>query len=308
VPERVQDSLISILMLSYNHERFAAEAMAGVLSQTYSPLEIIIIDDCSTDGTAKVIKAALAKHPHGSRATFAHNSSNLGPFGAARVGLGMAKGDFIVLASGDDIMLPNMVADMAKVWMAEEVSLVTANADYIDENSQALGRTHRDPNGTADDNFETLVRDGANACCFGAGIGFERESYSTFGWPPDYLGAADIMLPFWAYCLKGARFISKPLLKYRVHAHNTSLSLLAEKSDKLNELVTYERMFYLHLAHALFMQDELTRLGERKPDRYAELAPRISPLVSIQIVEMARKLVRARVELDEFRRRAANPG
>jgi hypothetical protein len=232
----------------------------------------------------------------------------LGPFGATRAGLGMVKGKFIVLAAGDDVMLPKMVAKMAKVWIAEGVSLVTANAYYIDENSNSLGRTRCDPSRAADDSFETLARDGSNACCFGAGIGFDREIYSTFGWPPDYLTAADIMLPFWAYLLNGARFIREPLLKYRVHAHNASLSLLAEKSDRLNELITNERIFYVHLAHALFMQEELTRLAVTQPNRYSELAARISPLVAIQTAEMAKKFVRTRVELEQIRRSSSNVG
>ena len=196
----------------------------------------------------------------------------------------------------------------SNVWTAEGVSLVTANAEYIDENSRPLGRTHRDPNRAADDSFETLARDGGNACCFGPALGFDRAIYATFGWPPGYLGTADIILPFWACCLKGARYIPKPLLKYRVHPHNASLSLQAERSDELSRPAIHERMFFLHLAHALFMQDELARLASLRPDRHAELTPRISPLIAIQITEMARKFLRARLELDEVRRRGAKTG
>ena len=61
------------------------------------------------------------------------------------------------------------------------VSLVTANAEYIDDSSRLLGRTSRGLNEPADDSLETLARDGSNACCFGATIGFEREVYDKFG-------------------------------------------------------------------------------------------------------------------------------
>jgi glycosyltransferase involved in cell wall biosynthesis len=302
MPARDGSPLISILMLTYNHERFVAEAVEGALTQTYAPLQIIIMDDCSRDRTAEVIATTLAAHPQGARASFVRNPANMGPFGAARLGLGMVRGDFIVAAAGDDIMRPEMVAQMAKVWIEDGASLVTANAYYIDENSKSLGRTHRDPNGPIDESFETLARDGANACCFGAGMGFDREVHAKFGWPPSYLGTADIILPFWACLLNGARFIQKPLLGYRVHGHNASLSLIAERSDRLNELIAKERMFYLHIAHALFMQEELTRVAAEKPERYAPVAARISPLLAIQVTEMAKKLVRTRAELDELRR------
>ena len=158
-------------------------------------------------------------------------------------------------------MSPDMVAEMVEVWRAKNVSLVTANAEYIDAQSKLLGRTARDPNISADDSFETLARDGANACCFGASIGFEREVYETFGMPPAHLDNIDIMLPFYAYLLRGAYFLPKPLLRYRVHGQNTSLSLTAERSDELGRLRTHERIFYSHIAHAVVMLEEIARLN-----------------------------------------------
>lgn len=207
-----------------------------------------------------------------------------------------------MLSCGDDVMLPDMVAEMAAVWMMENVSLVTTNVLYIDDHSNSIGRTARDCSVDADDSFETLARDGSNACCFGASTGFERQIYSTFGLPPPYLGAFDIMLPFYAYLLKGARFIRKPLLRYRVHAGNTSLSLAAEKVDSADKLLVNERAFHGHLMHAVFMQEELDRLSQTMPTRYAQLASRIGPLLKIQIVEMAKKLVKTRIELHALNR------
>jgi hypothetical protein len=114
------------------------------------------------------------------------------------------------------------------------------------------------------------------------------------------LNNLDIMLPFYAYLLKGACFIRKPLLKYRVHDQNGSLSLIAERSDELGRLRTHERIFYGHIAHALAMQEALDGLSLTMPARYTELAPKIGPLLTIQTVEMAKKLVRTRRELWEL--------
>jgi len=199
-------------------------------------------------------------------------------------------------------MLPNMIEEMAKAWVRENASLITTNVHYVDEHSSLLGRTAREPDRPADDSFETLARDGVNACCFGASIGFEREIYATFGLPPAHLEAFDIMLPFYAYLLKGARFIPEPLLKYRVHGQNTSLSLIAEKSDKVGQLRTREQIFMGHLAHAVLMQEELDRLSLTMPARHAQLAGTIGPLLRIQTVEMAKKLVGIRRDLHSLRR------
>ena len=111
----------------------------------------------------------------------------------------------------------------------------------------------------------------------------------------------DILLPFYAYLLKGGRFLNKTLLRYRVHGKNDSLSLIEERSDELGKLETRERAFYGHIAHAVVMMEELDRLSETMPDRYRELAPTIGPLLTIQTVEMAKKLVRNRIELQKWR-------
>jgi glycosyltransferase involved in cell wall biosynthesis len=301
MPE-AENPQISVILLCYNHDKFVAEAVDGVLGQTYSPLDFVIIDDCSSDRTAEIITARLAERPDKPLVRFIRTPQNMQWRGACETALQVAKGRFIVLSCGDDIMHSDMVSEMADVWRRENVSLVTTNVDYIDEHSNSIGRTAHDCGIPADDSFETLARDGSNACCFGAAIGFERDIYSTFGLPPSHLEAFDIMLPYYAYLLKGARFISKPLLKYRVHGRNTSLSLTRERQDVEEQLITKARIFKCHLAHAVFMQEELDRLSVTMPTRHAELASTISPLLTVQTVEMAKKLVKTQIELYEIGR------
>jgi Glycosyl transferase family 2 len=292
--------LISVVLLCYNHGAFVAEAVEGVLSQTYSPLEILIFDDCSSDRTAEIIERTIVGCSRQADVRFIRNPKNIGGYAVAEMALGMVKGDFIFVSAGDDVMLPQMVEEMAKVWISEGVSLVTANAYYVDEHSRSLNRTFRDPGQPSDDSFETLARDGSNACCFGAAIGFERELYATFGFPPAYLSCYDIMLPFWAHLLKGARFIPKPLLKYRVHSQNSSLSLQHEASSGVDRLLVEEEIHFRHLAHAFLMEAELDRLNEAAPARFSEVARAIKPLVAVQAIERARKLTRTRIALSKF--------
>ena len=284
--------LVTIILLCYKHENFVGDSVAAVLSQTYTPVEIIIFDDCSPDRTADVIERAIAENPTPHDVRFIRNPENVGAYAVVSRGLKMAKGEFIFVSHGDDIMSPQMVEEMAHVWLREHVSLVTANGHYIDDDSHPLHRTFRDPNQPADDSFETLVRDGSNACCFGAAIGFDREVYDTFDWPPAYLNAYDIMLPFYAYLLEGARFITTPLIKYRVHKNNSSLSLQAEKISSLERALLEERMLIGHIAHATLMEEEIDRLRNEQPERYRSVAQRIMPLLAIQQAEMAKKLAR----------------
>jgi glycosyltransferase involved in cell wall biosynthesis len=286
--------LVSILLLCYNQEKYVGEAVDGVLGQTRSSLEILIFDDCSADNTAKIIEARLAKRQTQHCVRFIKNPRNLGATDTLKLALEMAQGEFLVISCGDDVMLPDMVEKMAKVWMAEGVSLVTTNAIYIDSNSNPINRTFRDPDGSADDTFETLARDGSNACCFGPAIGFEPEIYWTFGWVKPPIEGYDIMIPFYAYLLKGAKFINEPLIKYRVHNENTSLSLLAERSEANAKFLVQERIYLNHLANAVLMEEELIRLCTEAPEQYAAVGTRIFPLLTIQMAETAKKLIRAR--------------
>jgi hypothetical protein len=105
--------------------------------------------------------------------------------------------------------------------------------------------------------------------------------------------------------LRGARFIDEPLLKYRVHSRNSSLSLLGEKTTGEEQLLALDRSLKNHLAHAIFFDEELDRLRSQSP-RYSALAEKFQPLVGTQIIEMARKLVRNRKELHQLRRHQAS--
>lgn len=295
------NQLISVILLCYNQECFVGEAIEGLLAQTYRPLEIIILDDCSTDRTADVIRAKLAEHPERLDARLVHNPVNLGTRGNLQRGMGIVTGSFIVATCGDDILYPEMIDEVARVWREEKVTLITANAEYIDDKSQPLGRTYRDPQGRADDSFETIARDGVNACCFGPFLCFERELYDVFGWPAE-LEVFDIFAPFNAYLLKGARFIDRPLMKYRVHEGNTSHSLRAERLSGIDRLSIEEHMTYIHLAHTVHARDTVLRLSSEQPERYREIKEWIWPLLGIRLSESARKFAFARAELEKLRR------
>jgi glycosyltransferase involved in cell wall biosynthesis len=299
IPPNSAAPLATVVLLCFNYERFVDEALDGLFAQTYQPLDIIILDDCSSDQSAKIIEARLAQRGNPPNIRFVRNQRNMvHPIPGI---LGMIKGDFVVLASADDVMLPHMVERLVQTWMEQKVSLVTANAFYIDDASNFLNRTFRALGLPADDSFETLARDGTNACCFGAAMGFERAIYETFGWPPtEFLECSDIILPFYAYLLGGARFIHEPLLKYRVHSRNSSLSLKGEKTTGEAQLLALDRSLRNHLAHAIFFDEELDRIRGISPQRYAALANRIQPLVGTQITEMGRKLTRSRRELSQL--------
>ena len=88
--------LISVIVPVYNGERFVGEALESVFRQRYDPLEVIVVDDGSTDGTAEVVKG------FGSRVTRLHQP-NAGPAAARNLGLAKAEGELIAFLDADDL-------------------------------------------------------------------------------------------------------------------------------------------------------------------------------------------------------------
>lgn len=126
--------LISIAMCTYNGERFLAEQLQSILDQTYSPLEIIIVDDCSTDGTRAIVSTFMAKD---ARIRLIENETNVGFVRNFERALLACAGTYISLADQDDIWLPEKVQRLH-----EEIAnhlLIYSNVELIDENGKRLG-------------------------------------------------------------------------------------------------------------------------------------------------------------------------
>ncbi len=92
------EALISVIIPVYNGEKFLAEALESVFVQDYSPLEIIVVDDGSTDGTAALLST------YGERIRSVHQS-NQGPAAARNRGLEIAGGELIAFLDADDLWL-----------------------------------------------------------------------------------------------------------------------------------------------------------------------------------------------------------
>jgi glycosyltransferase involved in cell wall biosynthesis len=89
-------ALISCIVPVFNGERFLQEALDSILAQTYAPLEVVVVDDGSTDGTA----AVLAKYDESVRV---FRKANAGPAAARNTGIAAARGEFIAFLDSDDI-------------------------------------------------------------------------------------------------------------------------------------------------------------------------------------------------------------
>lgn len=132
--------LVTIICLCYNHERFIKEALDSVMAQTYPNLEIIIVDDYSTDNSVEIIAAYCQAHPF---IRFISTGSNKGNCAAFNEGWRSASGEFIIDFATDDVLLPDRVEKQVAAFQSvdESYGVVYSDALYISDDSKPI-RNH----------------------------------------------------------------------------------------------------------------------------------------------------------------------
>lgn len=112
--------LVSIIVPAYNAEKTIEKCLDSLLNQTLKEIEIIVINDCSSDNTLKILKK------YKNKIKLIDNKKNLGPAGSRNKGLDIATGKYIGFVDSDDWIAPNMYELMSSK-MTDEVDLVACS-------------------------------------------------------------------------------------------------------------------------------------------------------------------------------------
>jgi len=124
----------------YNCEKYVAKAIDSILNQTYSNFELIVIDDCSTDGTKHILKSYSD-----SRIKIIEKPINTGYVESLNLAIGVAKGSYIARMDADDISVPHRFEkQISYLEMNPEVSVVGARILMINEDEKVIGQWQND--------------------------------------------------------------------------------------------------------------------------------------------------------------------
>ena len=208
---------ISVIIPNYNYARFLDQAIQSVLKQTYGNLELIVVNNGSTDNSLKVVEK------YGSQILLI-DQANLGQSGARNSGLSVAKGDLVAFLDADDFWEPNKLEIQIQL-INESTQLVYCGIrqfeDPGDNNKRVLLPKYR---GDCSNNFidlpgASIVLSGESTALFSRDLlekvgFFDAGLNSTAGW--DFFRRCSRLTNF--------DFVNQPLVNYRLHASNMSKS------------------------------------------------------------------------------------
>ncbi len=219
---------VSVVLPTYNQAGYLPQALDSVFAQTFHDFELIVVNDGSTDETARVLSQYQKAHPF-----VLIEQENRGLPAALNAGFEVAQGDYLTWTSSDNIMMPEMLELLVQALDANpDVGLVYADWYVIDEKGQILAVAE-----TVEYDRFLLLRDNYINACFL----YRRACQERVGWyDPAFVYAED-----WDYWLRIARFfkmmrVGRVLYKYRHHGDSLT-SLLTNQPDPSGRYRRYAR-------------------------------------------------------------------
>jgi glycosyltransferase involved in cell wall biosynthesis len=203
--------LVSVAIPCFNQARFLKDAISSVRRQRYAPVEIVVVDDGSTDESARIAAAAGVRLAR---------QGNAGLSAARNAGLKMARGEFIVFLDADDELLPDAVESGVELLQrSPSVSCVVRRCQIMDTERRPLPTVHT-PVGTPELYRAWLRRN--FVWTPGAAV-FRTDAISAIGgFPIDLAPAADYAVYLTLARKAAVLFDAREVVRYRQHDGNMS--------------------------------------------------------------------------------------
>jgi glycosyltransferase involved in cell wall biosynthesis len=208
----MENPLISVLLCTYNDEKYIAKTIKSILEQTYKNFEFLIVNDGSTDRTSSIIKSFQDNRIR------LIDKKNSGLIDSLNLGIEIAKGKWIARIDGDDIAKSNRLEEQLK-YIDDSVAVIGSQCEYIDEKDNIISISKlalsHEKIIDAGLNFNTMF-------IHPSVLINKSKLLQSEGYDPLIFAAEDLDL--W---LKISNFgklinINEPLLQYRMHPNKIS--------------------------------------------------------------------------------------
>ncbi|KJR45344.1 Glycosyltransferase [Desulfosporosinus sp. I2] len=219
---------VSVVIPTYNHARYLPYALDSVINQSYANLEVIVIDDGSTDGTAEVVK------PYRSKVNYIYKA-NGGTPSALNLGLSVVTGKYICWLSADDALMEDKVSKQVGL-MESDPGLGFSYTSFMV--IDAIGSQQYDVNSAYYHSKQEMVTKLMEGCFInGSSVMMNSSALKVVGNFDEGLPQAhdyDLWFRFLRHYSCG--FLAEPLLAYRWHGENMS-----QNPDKACSAIVQER-------------------------------------------------------------------
>jgi glycosyltransferase involved in cell wall biosynthesis len=205
--------MISVCMAVFNGERHLQAQLRSILVQLTSDDEVIIVDDCSLDGSVELIRRTGDP-----RIVLLQNKANSGPAASFERALALAKGKYIFLSDQDDIWEPNKVAIMCGIFDGSNSLAVVSDARVVDADRNLLMESLFLLRGSRPGFWRNLYKNGFVGCCMAI-----RSDARSFLLPfPATTGLHDEWIGLCCSVAGRVEFTGHRLIDYRRHTANVS--------------------------------------------------------------------------------------
>jgi glycosyltransferase involved in cell wall biosynthesis len=209
---------ISVIIPTYNYDRFLREAIDSVLAQTYPAQEIIVVDDGSTDDTPRI----LAEYGDRIRVI---RQDNLGVSAARNTGIAAARGEWVAFLDSDDVWRPRKLeCDVARIAADPDLGMVHCGAEQFDNTGKTLFVFLGGLEGWVAPDLLRLDREVIAAP--GSGLTVRKTAAEEAGGYDTRIECAED----WDFCYRiacrhRAGFIPEVLARYRLHGSGRHLNI-----------------------------------------------------------------------------------
>lgn len=210
----IKENLISVIIPVYNSELYIKETLESIINQTYQNIEVIIIDDCSSDNSAKIVRE-YSKND--SRIKYYINEINKGVSFSRNRGVNLALGEWIAFIDSDDRWVETKLEEQIKVANEMNGEFIFTGSSFIDENGEKYPGIYNVPKYV---NYKELLKSNYLSC---SSVLIKRKYLIKYPF-----GRDDIHEDYtcWLKILRNeyitAFGVSKPLLIYRISKKSKS--------------------------------------------------------------------------------------
>lgn len=249
--------LVSIVLPTYNGSRYIAQSIESCLNQTHDNIELIIVNDASTDSTEEIITSY-----QDTRIIYLNNSENLGLAESLNVGFSESRGEYLTWTSDDNYYVQDALSKMlSELIKTRGTDFVYANYNRIDKNGKLIDKMQVDKS-------LCLLREN----CIGPCFLYKRKVYEKIGgYDPGFFLAEDY--EYWIRILKHFRMknLNDYLYYFRLHGDSLTsnypiekarvvVKYALEKHITLNIKIQYRLMLYMDK----FIRRFFTKRGEKR--------------------------------------------